>query len=358
MRARNIGIAGAIIFGTLLGGSFMLNTATASCGGGTINPTTAEQVGPVAGYDVTQLGIAAMIMNSAAKLGLPPRAATIAVMTAMGESSLRNLDHGDHVDNTTIGVFQQGESYGPRADRLNPETAATAFLTRLVQIRSWDTMDPSLAAHTVQINQDPDHYTPYYSAAVEVVNALTSTSSAGACGIDGDATTLAQELAAAVEAGRLRALEPRYLEQITDIAVGRNVPGCGIEIGTLQVIVLAVRTFDAVGISDLNRHCTGSLLGAGTNSSHWTKGGGHAVDFYSLDGHALTGADSYSVRLISMLDPAMPAGARVGQAQCRAAVGSTIAFRNLDEFDDSCNHLHVDLANAPGSLLTGVANVY
>ena len=40
-----------------------------------------------------------------------------------------------------------------------------------------------------------------------------------------------------------------------------------------------------------------------------------AVDFYALNGRVLTGADPQSIRLISMLDPIMPAGARVGQSQ-------------------------------------------
>ena len=42
-------------------------------------------------------------------------------------------------------------------------------------------------------------------------------------------------------------------------------------------------------MSDINRRCTGQIEGAGTDSSHYADGGGHAVDFYLLDGQALTG---------------------------------------------------------------------
>ncbi|WP_448002724.1 hypothetical protein [Agromyces bauzanensis] len=339
-------VAAGVTFGLLLAGTLTLGSAAASCGGGSVNLASVEQTGAVAGYSGQQLVIAGTIINAAAELGLNPRAATIAVMTGMGESSLRNFDHGDAVDNTTIGVFQQGESYGPRADRLDPHKAAMAFLTRLVQVPSWETMNPSHAAHAVQINEDPDHYTEYWPAAIEVVQALSSRASGGDCGVSGDSQALAQELMRAASSGQLRVLEPRYLEQINDVAEDRVAPDCGIEGRILQVMVLAVRSFETVGVSDINRKCTGSLLGAGAASSHWIDGGGGAVDFYALDGRTLTGADPQSIRLISMLDPTMPEGARVGQSQCRDDAGISLALRNLGEFPDSCDHLHVDVAHA------------
>lgn len=54
-----------------------------------------------------------------------------------------------------------------------------------------------------------------------------------------------------------------------------------------------------------------------------------------------------------MLDQIMPAGARVGQAQCRTDVGISLALGNLRAFEDTCNHLHIDLAFARGSLSVG-----
>jgi len=353
MGAGEIAVAAGVAFLLTLGGAVAISSASASCGGGSVDLANVGSAGAVAGYSGDQLVTAGTIINAAAELGLDPRAATIAVMTGMGESSLRNLTHGDAVDNTTIGVFQQGASYGPRADRLDPHKAATAFLTRLVQVPGWATMPPSLAAHEVQINQDPDHYTKFYPAAVEVVQALTSGAGGGSCNVGGDAQALAQELAAAAGTGQLRVLEPRYLRQIEDVAAGKAAPSCGIDVGTLQIMVLAVRSFETVGISDINRKCTGSQLGAGTGSSHWIEGGGRAVDFYALDGRTLTGADPASIRLISMLDPIMPKGARFGQSQCRAEAGIRLGLRNATEFTDDCNHLHVDIAYPKGPLNIG-----
>ncbi|MDQ0894510.1 hypothetical protein [Agromyces ramosus] len=353
MGAGKIALAAGVALLLTLGGAVAISSASASCGGGSVNLASVGTSAPVAGYSGDQLTIAGTIINAAAELGLDSRAAVIAVMTSMGESSLRNLNHGDAVDNMTIGVFQQGESYGPRADRLDPKKAATAFLTRLVQVPGWATMPPSLAAHEVQINQDPDHYTKFYPAAVEVVGALTSSAGGGSCSVGGDSQALAQELIAAAGNGQLRVLEPRYLSQIEAVAAGQNMPDCGIDAGILQIMVLAVRSFETVGVSDINRKCTGSLLGAGTGSSHWINGGGAAVDFYALDGRTLTGADPQSIRLVSMLDPIMPEGARVGQSQCRDQATISLALRNLREFPDDCNHLHVDIAFAKGPLNVG-----
>lgn len=120
-----------------------------------------------------QVSMAAVLINAAAAMGVNTQAQTIVVMTAMGESSLGNPDHGDAVDNTTIGVLQQGTSYGPREDRLNPTKAATAFLTRLLGVQGWEQMEPTIAAHTVQINQDPYHYRPFWADAQAIVAALT-----------------------------------------------------------------------------------------------------------------------------------------------------------------------------------------
>ena len=109
--------------------------------------------------------------------------------------------------------------------------------------------------------------------------------------------------------------------------------------------------FRQVGVSDLNRRCTGSLAGAGTESAHWIHGGGQAVDFYSLGGTPLTGGDPSSMQLLDALAPLMPAGSRAGQVECRAAV----VLPNMTQFEDTCNHLHLDVAFATGPFRGTVA---
>ena len=93
--------------------------------------------GVAAAYDAEQLCNAATIIDVGSTLGLSARDQTIAVMTAIGESSLRNIEYGDWETSgvrnpdgsptTSIGLFQQQDEWGSREERLDPQTAATLF---------------------------------------------------------------------------------------------------------------------------------------------------------------------------------------------------------------------------------------
>ncbi|NQX35345.1 hypothetical protein [Herbiconiux sp. VKM Ac-2851] len=163
--------------------------------------------------------------------------------------------------------------------------------------------------------------------------------------------SLAQELVDAMDSGKLVGSVPDHMKEIRWIAQGVTVPDCGVDYRILEIIAIAVRNFDQVGVSDINRKCTGQIEGAGTSSSHYIDGGGHAVDFYLLDNKSLNGADAGTLKLISILDPVMPVGARVGQAGCRASAGVTVNLTNWTEFDDSCTHMHVDVPVTDAPLL-------
>lgn len=350
---------GAVVFGATLvlsGG-----TGSAGCGAGQVEASTLAASGQsIAGYSGDQLANAAAIMNAATRLGLNVQAQTIGVMTAMGESSLRVLDHGDEgqgVTNpdgsptTSKGLFQQQDWWGTLAQRMDPTASSILFFTRLQTVQGWEQMRPSEAANKVQINSDADHYTKWFAPAGEVVKALSVTGGAGSCGVGGDELALAQQLVDAADAGTLRGLTPDHIKEIRWIAQGKDVPDCGIDVPILQIMVLALNEFERIGVSDINRKCTGQIEGGGLTSSHYINGGGGAVDFYSLGGTSITGADGPSIRLISLLDPIVPKGARIGQVDCRADAGTTIAVQNFSEIVDSCNHLHVDVAYTNGKPL-------
>ncbi|WP_123943588.1 MULTISPECIES: hypothetical protein [unclassified Frondihabitans] len=131
--------------------------------------------GPIAGYCQDQLINAAHIINAARALGIGTHTQAVGVMTAMGESSLVNVDHGDAVGPDSRGLFQQRDNgaWGSYTDRMTPFTAATSFFTKLVKVPGWQTMQPTLLAHTVQVNADPQHYASYWPAAVAVVEELS-----------------------------------------------------------------------------------------------------------------------------------------------------------------------------------------
>ncbi|WP_341955066.1 hypothetical protein [Microbacterium sp. LWH13-1.2] len=147
------------------------------------DPATFPVAG-VEGWEGEQLENAATIMQTATALGFGRDGQILGVMTAMGESSLRNIDYGDWETSgftnpdgsrtTSIGLFQQQEWWGTAEQRMDPATAATLFYERLARVPDWPSMEPSLAIHRVQINLDPTYYTRYTADATAVVDALSA----------------------------------------------------------------------------------------------------------------------------------------------------------------------------------------
>lgn len=148
------------------------STQANACGPGLVVDVDDVPSGPIAGYSGEQLRNAAYIMNAATSLGLQRDAQIIGVMTAMGESSLQVLDHGDAAGPDSRGLFQQRDTWGSLADRMDPTISATNFFRALIAVPNWQTLEPTIAAHRVQRNADPFHYESYYAAAAEVVGTL------------------------------------------------------------------------------------------------------------------------------------------------------------------------------------------
>ncbi|WP_426624523.1 M23 family metallopeptidase [Leifsonia sp. McL0607] len=170
-----LGIAFSVVVGS--------STAQAGCGGGvgTVNVQAIPSDAVIDGYVSEQLVNAAHIMNAAAALDLDVRAQQLGVMTAMGESGLRALSYGDNAINPdgsvadSIGLFQQQSTWGSTTDRMDPEISAALFFKRLSGVAGWQQMEPTLAAHAVQINEDPNYYAKFWPAAVSVTNELAQT---------------------------------------------------------------------------------------------------------------------------------------------------------------------------------------
>lgn len=347
----------AIILGLVLAVTALGGTPANACmpsAAGTVNAAAIPADANVAGFDREQLSNGAAIMNAASAMQLPAAAQVIGVQTAIGESTLRNLTHGDGAINPdgsvadSIGLFQQQGPWGTVEERMDPPTAARLFYERLVNVPGWEQLEPSIAINSVQINADPYHYVTYRAGAVEVTDYLAKLggTARSACSVSGNAREVAASLQTAMDNGSLVLAEGRYAEQITNMANGTAQPGCTIDLRVLQFIALAVQKFDSVGVSDLNRHCTGSLEGAGTESAHYFKGGGYAVDFYSLNGGGLGNDGADNLALIDLLSSVAPDGTRAGQIQCRS--GQT--WPHIVQFEDTCNHQHIDFGYTDGAL--------
>jgi hypothetical protein len=138
------------------------------------NEMSNNPAGPVAGYNGQQLTNARRIVSAAMEMGIGIHGQRVGVMTAMGESSLINVNHGDAAGPDSRGLFQQRDNgaWGSLSDRLNPTIAATNFFKALLKVPNWSSLPPTLAAHYTQRNADPNHYTKYWSAAVQVVAAI------------------------------------------------------------------------------------------------------------------------------------------------------------------------------------------
>lgn len=128
-----------------------------------------------AGFDREQLTNAGEIIRAGAAEGVSSRDQTIGIMTAIGESTLRVLDRGDAAGPDSRGLFQQRDNgaWGSYEDRMDPFLSARYFFRALQTVSGRSTMAPTLVAHRVQRNADPQHYALFWNQAQQVFTALT-----------------------------------------------------------------------------------------------------------------------------------------------------------------------------------------
>ena len=125
--------------------------------------------------DAEQQQNVATIVSGTEARHLPERAAVIAVATAIQESGLRNLDHGDR---DSLGLFQQrpSQGWGSPAQVLDPAYATRQFLNHLVAVPSWQVRPLCEVAQAVQRSSDTpgDLYARWEGLAIQVVGGLWS----------------------------------------------------------------------------------------------------------------------------------------------------------------------------------------
>ncbi|WP_345747568.1 hypothetical protein [Streptomyces sp. ODS28] len=119
-----------------------------------------------------QAANAATIAAVASRHDLSERAVTIALATAMQESALRNIDHGDR---DSLGLFQQRPSQGwGTADQIqDPVYAAEKFYEHLAKVPGYSRLPLTVAAQRVQRSGFPQAYAKHESQAVLLTAALT-----------------------------------------------------------------------------------------------------------------------------------------------------------------------------------------
>jgi hypothetical protein len=119
-----------------------------------------------------QAANAATITAVASQRDLPERAVTIALATAMQESALRNIEHGDR---DSLGLFQQRPSQGWGSERQiqDPVYSSGKFYDHLVEIPGYSRLPLTVAAQRVQRSGYPQAYAKHEANAALLTAALT-----------------------------------------------------------------------------------------------------------------------------------------------------------------------------------------
>lgn len=116
--------------------------------------------------------------------------AVIAIMTAITETSLVNYANPDvptslqysssiprdgaPFSDHSIGLFQQRDSWGSVAQRMDPQQATMLFLERESQVRNRTTKLPGAVCQVVQVSAYPDRYQQNYSDAMALVQGMSA----------------------------------------------------------------------------------------------------------------------------------------------------------------------------------------
>jgi hypothetical protein len=170
-------IVGLLATGGYFGARFLLDSV--------INPQcTIAAGGMTETFDPEQAGNAALIAAVSLKRDMPPRAATIALTTAIQESKIRNLRYGDR---DSLGLFQQrpSQGWGTEQQILDPIHATNAFFDALEKYKGYEAADITKIAQRVQKSGFPEAYRDHEGEGRVLASTLTGHSPAGlVCRLD------------------------------------------------------------------------------------------------------------------------------------------------------------------------------
>lgn len=115
---------------------------------------------------------AALLAAVSIRRGLPARAATIAIATALQESKLVNLTYGDR---DSVGLFQQrpSQGWGTVEEIMDPVYSTGRFYDGLVAVAGYQELPITDAAQRVQRSAFPEAYAQHETRARAWASALT-----------------------------------------------------------------------------------------------------------------------------------------------------------------------------------------
>ncbi len=120
---------------------------------------------------------AALVVAATVQRGMPARAGTIGIATALQESRLENIDYGDR---DSVGLFQQrpSQGWGTVEQIMDPVYSTHAFLDVLAEVEGYEGLEITDAAQRVQRSGFPEAYAQHESRARAWASALTGYSPA------------------------------------------------------------------------------------------------------------------------------------------------------------------------------------
>lgn len=225
-----------------------------------------------------QAANAATISAVSVERRLPTRAAVIATATAMQESKLRNLDHGDR---DSLGLFQQrpSQGWGSAAQVQDPHYASERFYDHLVTVSDWQTRPLTEVAQDVQRSGYPEAYAKHEDDATVIAEGFTG-NRAGAvtCRLDvvsgpGDPAAVADALSA-------------------EFGVRPRVSG-----RTVQVRTDTERGAQAVAAWSVAQAHTNETEAVSVAGRTWTRGRGDEARTWPVDAASGSGVRLVVVRL-------------------------------------------------------------
>lgn len=186
------------------------SSSTTPAASTTAAPTDSMEIpygtsGSTVPLDAKQIAIAVRIITVGRDLSVSDKGLKIALMTALQESRLRmyanssvpeslEYDH-DAVgsDHDSVNPFQQRVSgWGTVAELMNLDYSIKAFFggptgpnggspRGLLDVPGWESMQPGVAAQTVQVSAFPDAYDKWEPAAEQLISALGNGIVGGGC---------------------------------------------------------------------------------------------------------------------------------------------------------------------------------
>jgi hypothetical protein len=176
-RGRLLRLGAAFVVLLSVAGYLVVQYVTGGAGGPGCKVVSGD--GSAAAYDFTpeQAVNAATIAAVGTGRGMPERAVTIALATALQESGLHNIRHGDR---DSLGLFQQrpSQGWGTAKEIMQPTYAAGVFYEHLAKVPDYTDLPLTVAAQRVQRSGYPSAYAKHEPDAVLLSAALTGASPA------------------------------------------------------------------------------------------------------------------------------------------------------------------------------------